>query len=70
MKKNILLIILIIIGMFVVLSFSDHNRNRSISACIMAQKNKVENFDLEKAKKNSVKKKLSNGKFKDKRGYN
>ena len=51
MKKNILLIILIIIGMFVVLSFSDHNRNRSISACIMAQKNKVENFDLEKAKK-------------------
>ena len=37
--------------MFVVLSFSDHNRNRSISACIMAQKNKVENFDLEKAKK-------------------
>ena len=51
MKKNILLIILIIIGMFVVLSFNDHNRNRSISACIMAQKNKVENFDLEKAKK-------------------
>ena len=51
MKKNILLVILIIIGMFVVLLFSDHNRNRSISACIMAQKNKVENFDLEKAKK-------------------
>ena len=51
MKKNILLVILIFIGMFVVLSFSDHNRNRSISACIMAQKNKVENFDLEKAKK-------------------
>ena len=37
--------------MFVVLTFKDHNRERSISACIVAQKNKSENFDFKKAQK-------------------
>ena len=51
MKKNILIIIFIIAGMFFISQFSDHNRNKSISACIVAQKNKVENFDINEAKK-------------------
>ena len=51
MKKNILIIIFIIVGMFFISQFSDHNRNKSISACIVAQKNTAENFDINEAKK-------------------
>ena len=51
MKKNILIIILIIVGVFFISQFSDYNRNKSISACIVAQKNTVENFDINAAKK-------------------
>ena len=51
MKKNILIIVLIIVGMFFISQFSDYNRNKSISACIVAQKNTVENFDINEAKK-------------------
>ena len=50
MKKNILLIIVIIVGMFVALTFSEYNRDRSIAACIVAQKNKSDTFDIKKAK--------------------
>ena len=31
--------------------FSDHNRNKSISACVIAQKKTAENFDINEAKK-------------------
>jgi len=55
MKKNILLVIFIVVGMIVALKFNDHNRNKSVSACIVAQKNKAENkaekFDVNEAKK-------------------
>tara|TARA_B100000287_G_C20393933_1_gene686829 strand:+ start:56 stop:238 length:183 start_codon:yes stop_codon:yes gene_type:complete len=51
MKKNILIIVFIVVGMIAALKFNDHNRNKSISACIVAQKNKAENFDINKAKK-------------------
>ena len=51
MKKNILIIIFIIVGMFFISQFSDYNRNKSISACIVAQKNTVENFDINEVKK-------------------
>ena len=37
--------------MVVISNFSDHNRNKSISACIVAQKNTAENFDINEAKK-------------------
>ena len=50
MKKNILLIIVIIVGMFVALTFSEYNRDRSIAACIIGQKNKSDTFDIKKAK--------------------
>ena len=51
MKKNILLVIFIIIGMIVILNFSDHNLKKSISACILAQLQTAELPDAEKAKK-------------------
>ena len=51
MIKNILIFISIVLGMVVILNFSDHNRNKSISACIVAQKNTSENFDINEAKK-------------------
>jgi len=51
MKKNILIVIFIVIGMIATLKFQDHNRNKSISACMVAQKKKSENFDVKEAKK-------------------
>ena len=51
MKKNILLVIFIIIGMIVILNFSDHNLKKSISACILAQLQTDESPDVEIAKK-------------------
>jgi regulatory protein YycI of two-component signal transduction system YycFG len=51
MKKNILIIVFIVVGVFVASQFSDYNRNKSISACVIAQKKKAENFDINKAKK-------------------
>ena len=51
MKKNILLVIFIIIGMIVILNFSDHNLKKSISACIVAQLQTAESPDSEIAKK-------------------
>ena len=51
MKKNILLVIFIIIGMIVILNFSDHNLKKSISACVLAQLQTAELPDVEKAKK-------------------
>jgi len=51
MRKNILLVIFIIIGMIVILNFSDHNLKKTISACIVAQLQTAESPDAEKAKK-------------------
>ena len=51
MKKNILLVIFIIIGVIVIFNFSDHNLKKTISACIVAQLQTAESPDVEKAKK-------------------
>ena len=51
MKKNILLVIFIIIGMIAASKFSDHNLKKTISACILAQLQTAESPDVEKAKK-------------------
>jgi hypothetical protein len=51
MKKNILLVIFIIIGMIVASKFSDHNLKKTISACILAQLQTDESPDVEIAKK-------------------
>ena len=51
MKKNILLVIFIIIGMIAIFSFSDYNLTRTVSACVAAQQQTSESFNYEKAKK-------------------
>ena len=51
MKKIILFVIFILIGMFIIFNFSDYNLNRTVSACIVAQKQTSKSFNPEKAKK-------------------
>ena len=51
MKKNILLVIFIIVAVFVISKFSDHNLKKSISACVLAQLQTAESPDAEKAEK-------------------
>ena len=51
MKKNILLVIFIIIAVCVISKFSDHNLKKTISACILAQLQTDESPDVEIAKK-------------------
>ena len=54
MKRNIKNIILIIVGILLLLvtktMFKEHNLKKTISACIVAQKQTSESFDPEKAK--------------------
>ena len=51
--KNILIVIFIVVGLYVVLDFRDHNFKRAVDACLAASQklseSKIEN--LEEAKK-------------------
>ena len=51
--KNIMIVIFIIIGLYVVLDFRDHNFKRAVDACNADSKKLSESkiTDLEKAKK-------------------
>ena len=53
MVKNILIFIFIILGMVVILNFSDHNLKRAVDACLAGSQKlyKSKITDLEKAKK-------------------
>ena len=53
MVKNILIFIFIILGMVVILNFSDHNLKRAVDACIAGSQKlyKSKITYLEKAKK-------------------
>ena len=53
MIKNILIFIFIVLGMVVILNFSDHNLKRAVDACLAdSQKlSKTKITDLEEAKK-------------------
>ena len=55
MNNNLKMIALIIFGIIVLyifqIKYSDHNLNKSISACIVAQKQTSKSFDLKQAKK-------------------
>jgi len=55
MKKNFLKLIFILLTIiliyFLKTYFSEYNREKSISACVMAQKMTSESFDLEKSRK-------------------
>ena len=50
-KKIILFVIFLVIGMFIIFKYSDYNLNKTIAACMVAQKQTSETFDAEKAKK-------------------
>ena len=55
MNKNLKMIALIIFAVIVLyifqIKYSDHNLNKTISACILAQKQTSKSFDLKQAKK-------------------
>ena len=55
MNNNLKMIALIIFGVIVLyifqIKYSDYNLNKSISACIVAQKQTSKSFDLKQAKK-------------------
>ncbi len=57
MKKNFLKFIIILVGVITAYfyffkdKFSEYNLEKSISACVVAQKRTSETFDLEKSKK-------------------
>ena len=52
-KKNFFIIIFIIVGMFFILSFKDHNFKRAVDACIAGSQKLSESkiTDLKEAKK-------------------
>ena len=52
-KKNILIVIFIIFGMYFVLSFNDHNLKRAVDACLAGSQKLSESkiTDLEEARK-------------------
>jgi len=67
MKNNLKMIALIIFGIIVLYIFqtkySEHNLNKTISACIVAQKQTSKSFDLKQSKKfceEEIKKSLKN----------
>ena len=53
MIKNILIFIFIILGMVVILNFSDHNLKRAVDACLAGSQKLSESkiTDLDEAKK-------------------
>jgi hypothetical protein len=55
MKKNFLKLVFILVTIiliyFLKTNFSEYNLEKSVSACVLAQKRTSETFDLEKTKK-------------------
>ena len=52
-KKNILIIIFIILGMYFIMSFNDHNFKRAVDACLAGSQKLSESkiTDLDEARK-------------------
>jgi len=54
MNNNIKMIALIVFGIIVLsifrIKYSDYNLNRTISACVLAQKRSSDSFDIKKSK--------------------
>ncbi|WP_440670815.1 hypothetical protein [Candidatus Pelagibacter sp. HIMB1483] len=51
MIKNIIIIVFIIIGLFVIYNFRDHNQKRAIDACIAGSQKLDQPMTIEEAKK-------------------
>ena len=58
MIKNILIVVFIIIGMFVIYNFKDHNQKRAIDACIAGSQKLEKPMTIQEAKE-FCKKKIS-----------
>jgi len=50
-KKNLFIIIFVILGMLLVLKFRDHNFQRAVDACVAGSKRLATITDLDAAKK-------------------
>ena len=51
MKKKLLFVVFIVIAMFVIFQYNDHNLNKTVGACMVAQKQTNKSFDPKKARK-------------------
>ena len=51
MIKNILTVVFLIVAMFVIYNFKDHNQKRAIDACIAGSQKLEKPMTLEEAKK-------------------
>ena len=51
MKKKLLFVAFILIAIFVIFKYSDHNLNKTVGACMVAQKQTNKLFDVDKARK-------------------
>jgi hypothetical protein len=60
--KNILIIIFIIVGLYIVLDFRDHNSQRAIDACVAGSQKLEKPMTIEEAKEFCKKKISSNNK--------
>ena len=60
--KNILIIIFIIVGLYIVLDFRDHNSQRAIDACVAGSQKLEKPMTIDEAKEFCKKKILLNNK--------
>ena len=60
--KNILIIIFIIVGLYIVLDFRDHNFQRAIDACVAGSQKLEKPMTIEEAKEFCKKKILTKNK--------
>ena len=51
MKKNIIIIIFIIIGLLIIYNFRDHNQKRAIDACVAGSQKLEKPMTMKEAKK-------------------
>ena len=51
MKKKLLFVAFILIAIFVIFKYSDHNLNKTVGACMVAQKQTNKTFDVDKVRK-------------------
>ena len=51
MKKNLIIIIFIIIGLLIIYNFRDHNQKRAIDACVAGSQKLEQPMTIEEAKK-------------------
>ena len=50
MIKNVLIVVFIIVGMFVIYNFKDHNQKRAIDACIAGSQKLDQPLSINEAK--------------------